>query len=69
MTSTPLLDVALLIATVFDLGRGATASWVHGVPDRTAALWQWMGRLTLVLGIWFVAGPLWTMRTPRRAAD
>lgn len=31
LISTPLLDVALLVATVFDLGRGGTASWVHGL--------------------------------------
>lgn len=140
LISTPLLDVVLLVATVFDLNRGGTASWVHGLgaaylgfsvafghsvirwadqrvahrfaggpppvkppkrgparlryewrewakcllawaiacgamlglvvmvgeAERTAALWQWMGRLTLVLVIWFIAGPLWTLCSPRR---
>ncbi|MBL1077711.1 hypothetical protein JK358_25240 [Nocardia sp. 2] len=31
LISTPLLDVALLIATVFDLGRGGTATAAHGL--------------------------------------
>jgi hypothetical protein len=33
---------------------------VVGDPDRTAELAGWIGRLALVAGIWFVAGPLWT---------
>ncbi|WP_280267984.1 hypothetical protein [Nocardia wallacei] len=31
LISTPLLDLALLIVTVFDLGRGATATAAHGL--------------------------------------
>jgi hypothetical protein len=141
LISTPLLDVALLVATVFDLRRGGEASAVHGLgaaylgfsvafghslirwadqrvhhrfaggpppvkpprygaakvryewrewgkcllgwaiacgvmlllifvvgtPDQTKALWDssgWISRLTLVLGIWLIAGPLWTTFSP-----
>lgn len=143
LVSTPLLDVALLIATVVDLRRGGEASFVHGLgaaylgfsvafghsmirwadqrvnhrfaggpppvkppkhgaakvryewrewgkcllawaiacgvmlllifvvgtPEQTETLWHWMGRLTLVLGIWFVAGPLWTTLSPQRVSS
>lgn len=41
--------------------------FIVGTPDRTNTLWSWMGRLTVVLGIWFVTGPLWTMLSPQRA--
>lgn len=135
LIATPLLDVVLLIATMFDLARGAEASAVHGLaatylgfsvafghstirwadrrvnhwfaggppppkvpkhgpvrirhewrewakcllavavagavmlflifvvatPDTTEALWGpsgWMARLGMVLGIWFVVGPV-----------
>jgi hypothetical protein len=46
-------------------------SFVVGTPERTEALWAgsggWLARLGLVMGIWFLAGPLWTMWfTPAR---
>jgi hypothetical protein len=44
-------------------------SLVAGSPERTAALWAapggWLPRLGLVTAIWFLAGPLWTMLSPR----
>ncbi|HEX2130288.1 MAG TPA: hypothetical protein VHH15_01915 [Actinophytocola sp.] len=43
----------------------ALLSFVVGTPERTEALWQapagWMPRLGGLVGIWFVAGPLWTL--------
>jgi hypothetical protein len=143
LVCTPLLDLALLVAAVFDLRRGAEATMVHGLgaaylgfsvawghslirwadqrvhhrfaggpppdkpprygaakvryewrewgkcllawaiacavmallsfvvgaPERTEVLWGtsgWMARLTLVLGIWLVVGPVWTTLSPPR---
>lgn len=37
-----------------------------GDPARTAALQGWIGRLTLVVVIWFVAAPLWATLAWRR---
>lgn len=40
-------------------------SFVVGTPERTEALWSgadgWLARLGLITGIWFMAGPLWTL--------
>jgi hypothetical protein len=140
LLSTPLLDLALLIATVFDLRRGGEASIVHALaaaylgfsvafghsmirwadqrvhhrfaggpppvkpprhgparlrhewrewgkcllawviavgvmallmfvvstPERTKVLEYWMGRLTVVLAIWLIVGPLWALFTPNK---
>lgn len=38
-----------------------------GAPERTEALWGFIGSLSLILGIWFVVGPLWTTLSPPRA--
>lgn len=139
LVSTPLLDLALLVATVFDLARGGTANAAHGLgaaylgfsvvfghsvirwadqrvayrfaggpppvkpprhgprrlryewrewgkcllawaiavgimlllifvvgsPERTGALWTWVARLSVVVVIWLVAGPLWATFSPR----
>jgi hypothetical protein len=35
-------------------------------PDRTRELVAWIGRLTLVIVVWFVAFPLWATLSPRR---
>ncbi|HYN94067.1 MAG TPA: hypothetical protein VES42_09500 [Pilimelia sp.] len=39
-----------------------------GDPARTAELSAWIVRLSVVLVIWFVAGPLWATVFPRRSA-
>lgn len=39
---------------------------VVGDATRTAALVEWMGRLTTVVVIWFVAAPLWATLFSRR---
>lgn len=39
---------------------------VVGDATRTAALVEWMGRLTMVVVIWFVAAPLWATLFARR---
>ncbi len=67
LAGTALVDVVVLIATVIDLQGGAVANWSHGLamivvvdsPERTEQLWTWLWRLTTVLVIWFVGGPLW----------
>lgn len=46
--------------------------FVVGTPERTEVLWNqtgWMARLTLVLGIWLVAGPLWTTLAPAKKSS
>ena len=138
--SVPLIDLVLLVATVLDLRRGATADWSHGLaaayigfsvafghdmmrwadqryahrfaggpppwkpprygrakiryewvtwlkaaggwavacgllglgilyvddPARTEQLWQWMGRLTVVIVVWLVGWPVWVTLAPPR---
>ncbi|WP_018685687.1 hypothetical protein [Actinokineospora enzanensis] len=44
-----------------------TLSFVVGEPARTEALWAgWLPRLAWVVGIWFLVGPLWTIRDRRK---
>lgn len=54
------VSCALLLAGIVLVGDAA----------RTAALSAWLGRLTVVLLIWFVGWPLWvTLRPPQAAED
>lgn len=40
-------------------------AWLVGDPERTAAFTEWLPRLWLLVGVWFLAGPLWeTLRAP-----
>ncbi|QLY33523.1 hypothetical protein [Nocardia huaxiensis] len=49
-----------LLAWAIACGAMLLLVLIAGSPDRTEALWAWMGRLSTVLLIWLVAGPLWT---------
>lgn len=53
------LSCALLLAAIVLVGDSA----------RTSAFASWLSLLTLVLGVWFVTGPLWvSVRPPRPPA-
>jgi hypothetical protein len=58
---------AAAIASVTLLGL----AWLFADGDQAATLYWWIGRCWVVVGIWFVAGPLWesgeTTGTPPRA--
>lgn len=43
---------------------------IFGMNEQTRVFWEWpwgwIPRLTLMLGIWFVVGPLWVLLSPPR---
>ncbi|GEL17050.1 hypothetical protein [Pseudonocardia asaccharolytica] len=50
----------LVMATVAGIGVPAPTDWL-GDP-----FWSWAGRISVVVGIWFVGWPLWTTLNPPR---
>jgi hypothetical protein len=62
LIATPLLDVVLLIATMFDLGRGAQATAVHGLAATYLGFSVAFGHSTIRwvdqrVQHWFAGGP------------
>ncbi|HLR85818.1 MAG TPA: hypothetical protein VK059_12760 [Nocardioidaceae bacterium] len=49
MVTAAVISCALLLAAVWYVGSGAD----------TDQLWQWMGTLGIVTGIWLIAAPVW----------